>query len=58
MKIKASYHTPYSRTEAVRNNFLEIKVTISRFGFLVHLFAKFQPEAHFNCCIMKLSKWL
>ena len=32
--------------------------TISRFGFFVHLCAKFQPKADFNCCIMKLSKWL
>lgn len=58
MIIKASYHIPYSRTETVCNNFLEIKVTISRFGFLMHLCAKSQPEAVFNDCIMKLSKRL
>lgn len=51
MVLKATSHILCSRREAICNNFLEIKVTISYFSFLVHLCAKFQPEADFNGCI-------
>lgn len=50
MVLKATYIL-YSRREKVCNNFLEIKVTISYFRFLMYLCAKFQPEADFNGCI-------
>lgn len=51
MVLKATYHVLYFRKEAVCNNFLEIKVTISYFGFLMHFCSKFQPEADFNGCV-------
>lgn len=50
--IKASFHILYSRTETACNNFLEMKVTISCFAFLIHLCAKFQPEV-----ILMVALW-
>lgn len=51
MVLKATDNILYSRREAVHYNFIEIKVTISYFSFLVHLCAKFQPEADFKGCV-------